>query len=288
MITQSLKSFLCRCLLALVLWPVVNGCTVKFYYNQLDWLIPWRLESYMSLNDDQRRLLEQSLSQQLRWHRDTQLPAYANWLRQLGDDLQDGLEPGELDRHEAVLEGYWQLLLNQFAPDLGRLLALATDAQVADLFANLEENNREYRQEYVALPAAELRRKYAEFATEELKRWLAEVTPEQEQLIARWLEKMEVITPERLQYRQQWQQRLRELLAKRRDRDSFMAAFQQFFQSPERDRPAEYQRKFDHNQAVFKAFALALDERLTAEQRRFLLRRLDALASDFKQLAQAG
>lgn len=281
-------SLLKCCLLAVFLLLTVSSCTVKFYYNQLDWLIPWRLESYMSLNEAQQALLEQSLSQQLRWHRNTQLPIYANWLRQLRDDLQDGLDNEEFDRHQVVLQGYWQLLLNQLAPDLADLLVLASDEQIADLFANLEEKNQEYRQDYVDLPTPELREKYAEFTVKQLNRWLDRVTPEQERLISQWTEQIEVITPERLAYRQQWQNQLRELLAKRQDRNTFTVAFQQFFQSPELNRPAAYQQKLDHNRTVFQAFVLQLDARLTSQQRNFLLRRLDDLASDFQQLAQAG
>ncbi|NJN45542.1 MAG: hypothetical protein HC808_02550 [Candidatus Competibacteraceae bacterium] len=206
-----------RFLLLLLCLLLLSGCGLKFYYSRLDWLIHWHVESYMSLSDEQQQLLEQSLSNHLRWHRTTQLPTYAYWLQTLSLDWQNGLDMAELNAHQALLEGYWQALVQQVTPDTAQLLSLTSDNQIADLFKNLEEKNREYYDEYAVLPPQELRRKYAKFAIKQFKRWLNQLTPEQQQLISLWSEEMELIADDRLQYRRQWQASLEELLKTRRN-----------------------------------------------------------------------
>jgi len=277
-----------RFLLLLLCLQLLSGCGLKFYYNRLDWFIPWHVESYMSLSDEQQQLLEQSLDQHLRWHRTTQLPTYAHWLQTLSADWQNGLDMAELNTHQAILEGYWRALVQQIAPDTAQLLALASDRQITNLFTNLEEKNQEYYDEYAALPPQQLRRKYAQFAIKQFKRWLDRITPEQRQLITQWSERMELTAADRLRYRRQWQTSLGELLKQRQDSASFEAALNQFFQSSGFERPAYYQVKLENNRAAFKALILAIDATLTPQQKRYLMQRLASFAEDFQQLAQAG
>ncbi|MEZ5582893.1 MAG: DUF6279 family lipoprotein [Candidatus Competibacteraceae bacterium] len=267
---------------------LLSGCGLKFYYNRLDWLIPWHVESYMSLSDEQQQWLEQSLTQHLRWHRTTQLPTYAHWLQTLSTDWQDGLDMTELNAHQAILEGYWQALVQQVTPDTAQLLALASDEQIADLFETLEEKNREYYDEYAALPPQQLRPKYAQFATKEFARWLDQLTPEQQALITQWSERMELTADDRLRYRRQWQAGLQPLLKQRHDSDVFAAELGRFFQASGFNRPTHYQTKLEHNRAAFKELILNIDATLTPQQKSHLLKRLAGLAEDFQQLAQAG
>ncbi|MEE4377436.1 MAG: DUF6279 family lipoprotein [Candidatus Competibacteraceae bacterium] len=277
-----------RFVLLLLCLLLLNGCGLKFYYNRLDWFIPWHVESYMSLSDEQQQLLEQSLDQHLRWHRTTQLPTYAHWLQTLSADWQNGLDMTELNTHQAILEDYWQALVLQVTPDTAELLTLASDRQIADLFVNLEEKNQEYYDEYAALPPLELRRKYTQFAIKQFNRWLGQVTPEQNQLITQWSERIELTAADRLRYRRQWQAGLRELLSRRQDSDFFETALEQYFQFSGFDRPAHYQLKLEKNRAAFKALILDIDATLTPQQKRYLLQRLASFAEDFQQLAQAG
>ena len=69
------------------------NCSAKLIYYHLDWLIPWYVDDYISLDSDQRTMLENRLIQQLEWHCRTQLPDYAVSLRKLGNDLSNLAEP---------------------------------------------------------------------------------------------------------------------------------------------------------------------------------------------------
>ena len=47
---------------------LLSGCGPRFYYNQLDWLIPSFLSDYISLNSEQKSLLKAQLQKQIEWH----------------------------------------------------------------------------------------------------------------------------------------------------------------------------------------------------------------------------
>jgi len=40
---------------------LLAGCGVRFFYTQLDWLIPWHLRDYVSLDAGQRSALDRRL-----------------------------------------------------------------------------------------------------------------------------------------------------------------------------------------------------------------------------------
>ena len=62
---------------------VLAGCGPRILYPHLDWLIPWYMNDYFSLNSRQSSYVKESIRQQLRWHCSTQLKNYARWLREL-------------------------------------------------------------------------------------------------------------------------------------------------------------------------------------------------------------
>lgn len=59
------------------------GCGPRLVYPHPDWLIPWYISKYISLDCEQKDMLQKRLRQQLDWHRRTQLPNYVESLRAL-------------------------------------------------------------------------------------------------------------------------------------------------------------------------------------------------------------
>ena len=69
--------------LALLASVLLTGCVVRIAYGQLEWLTRWSVESYLDLNDGQERLVREIIGRNLAWHRATELPQYAAYLREL-------------------------------------------------------------------------------------------------------------------------------------------------------------------------------------------------------------
>jgi hypothetical protein len=229
-------------------------------------------------------ILEQRIHHQLHWHRETQLPHYALWLRQLRNDWQDGLDLTELENHQDILEKHWDTLLQQLIPDSAALLATMTDEQIDDLFLNMADANEEYYDEYVAPDLETLHENRLERLEKWLTRWTGEITGEQEKLLIDCNEGLHLLGEERLAYRRQWLGVFQHLLEKRHD-PNFDELLSQFITDQAHSRPASYQRKFDANRTLTQACILAIDELMTDHQRDNLFDNIAELADDLDELA---
>ena len=130
----------------LICLALVLGCGPGFIYPHLDWMIPWYVDDYISLNSDQSSMLKTRLMHQLDWHCQTQLAAYADYLREIAADFDNPRQPvtvSVLESHRTKLLAHWQNLMRQIAPDVSDILITATDEQIEELFSNLEKFNKE-------------------------------------------------------------------------------------------------------------------------------------------------
>ena len=65
---------------------------MRFGYGQAERVAAWYAESYVTLDRQQSRMLGQQLADFKQWHCSTQLGGYAAWLRQVGDEIQPGVD----------------------------------------------------------------------------------------------------------------------------------------------------------------------------------------------------
>ena len=272
----------------LLLAIVLAGCGPRLVYPQLDWPIPWYVSDYISLDSDQKNMLEKRLLKLLDWHCRTQLPAYATTLRALGRDLANSSEPVDaatLKTYNTRLMALWKALLQKIGPDITAILATATDAQIDELFHNLDKQNQKFKKEYVDLPYDELIQNRAERMVKRTKYWISKLNPEQKQAVSDWSSQLVPIAGDWIQNREMAQAEARSLLAHRHDNPGFRAAMQELIVNPESMRTAEYQRKIDINTAITIKLLVQLNQLLTEKQRSYLLDRIESLAADFDTLS---
>ena len=134
-------------LFALVL--VLNGCAVKFVYNQLDWLIPWYLDDYMEMEGDQEALFENRLQAYLAWHRSTQLPLYAEFLEEVATRAEKQLNEQDIQFIQTQTETLADAMIRRLIPDMVDVFATASDEQIAELFEKFEDDNAIFRKDYI-------------------------------------------------------------------------------------------------------------------------------------------
>src|SRR6218665_176413 len=75
------RRFLSLPLLALLAGiSLLTACSrLDLAYRNLDWLLAWRIDSYLDLDAEQKAWLKPRISQHLAWHCSTQLPQLADW-----------------------------------------------------------------------------------------------------------------------------------------------------------------------------------------------------------------
>lgn len=280
---RSKKHILFLCLLL-----GLTGCSAKLIYYHLDWLIPWHVDDYISLDRDQRTMLENRLIRQLDWHCRTQLPDYAVSLRKLGNDLIDPAEPishEKLANYNLTISKHWKELMKRIGPDVADILLTASDDQIAELFANLAKHNQKLKAEYISQPPEILDRNRQQRMIKRMKYWLGSVTAEQKKAVADWSSQLEPIAADWLQNRERMQAEFQRLLKGRTMDPSFKVNLVGLLVDAENYRSADYQLKIETNTNRTFLFLQRIDRLLEPSQRSYLLKRIESLARDFDQLS---
>lgn len=141
------------------LWiPLVASClvatscsAVKLGYDNLPTLAMWRMNSYVSLDDQQRALAERRLESLHAWHRRTQLDDYVSLLQSIRRSVADGAPISEAQirgwRIE-VLER-WKPIAQQAAPAVAEVAYRLEPRQLSQMRAEFARDNEKARREWI-------------------------------------------------------------------------------------------------------------------------------------------
>jgi hypothetical protein len=267
---------------------LVTACGPRWYYHQLDWMIPWYVDDYLSLDAAQRNALEIRLARQLNWHCRTQLPEYAAFLKSVRSEFENPdrtVTRGQFARHLETLERYWKDLMARIGPDAADIVVTASDDQIEELFRNIEKDNLERQRIYVDPPQREILQNRTDRMVERLARWIGALTDTQYDAVQQWSQGIGATTDQWLANRRRTQQAFRELIATRTVDPAFKEKFTALLVSPEVVRTKAYQAQVDRNIAVMLDLLTDIGKTLTDAQRAHLLAYLQSLAEDFDVLA---
>lgn len=264
------------------------GCGPRILYPHLDWLIPWYVDDYISLDSEQQSLLEERLARQIDWHCRTQLTNYADFLRSLAKDIANPQQPVDyqlLEGYYDQLRRHWQELIHRTAPDIADILATATDAQINELYKNLKERNEKLKSKYVDPAPEKLDALRGERMAKQLRYWLSQLTEDQKLAIDQWSRQLKPTAADWLQNSKKIQNAARHLLDLRHNPEDFKQKFIEILVNPELMRSAEYQSKINANTDMTLKFLVDVLGMRTSDQQKHLLNRLESLAKDFDHLS---
>lgn len=275
-----------RLMLLLACLLVLQGCAVTLLYRQLDWLIPWYVDDYLALDARQEKRFERLLDDYLVWHRDTQLPAYATFLRGIAKQAGNGLDEAELAAIQEGTEILTRDLISAMGPPLADLLADASDAQVAHLMNKFAEDNRRYREERIEIPEAEARADAVEDVIRGIERWVGPLDRRQRAMVEEWGARYRPMAGEWLSARQRWQQAFAQVLEKRREHpEAFREGLLALMDNTRLGRSPAFEAAIAHNHQELLLLQHRLDHSLSSRQREKLVKRLLDHADEFEALA---
>ena len=277
-----------KLIISICLLAGVMGCGPRLIYPHLNWLIPFYVDDYISLNREQSSLLGKRLLGVLDWHCRTQLPVYAQLLRELAKEVEDPGQPVSYERLQYYSNQFiihWRELSKQIAPEMADILVTASDEQLVELFQNIEKRNNEFKSEYVDVPLAELQEKRKERMKKDLKQWISYLTKEQKQAVSDWSAQIKPLAADGLRNRERVLAEFKDLLANRRQESEFKEAFVALLVNLDQMRAPEYQKKIDDNTEVTFELLMKMERSLNSTQRAYLLKRLRSLAADFEILS---
>lgn len=279
-----MRSFILLLAAALVL----TACGPRWYYDHLDWMIPWYVDDYLTLDTRQRSALEKRLADQLDWHCRTQLPEYAAFLRSVAQDFDDPHRVVPRERfahHLETLRYHWRNLMAGIGPDMADLLIAVSDAQIDELFENLEKDNQELERKYVDPPFDERIEKRIDRMIARLERWIGNLDDSQREAVAGWARQIGPTSDQWIAQRRRTQGAFREVLGRRTTDPMYKAHFIALLVSPEKLRTAVYQSRLDRNTGYTLDLLTEVGRTMSDTQRAEFIRELASLAEDFEILA---
>ncbi|SDS68662.1 DUF6279 family lipoprotein [Pseudomonas oryzae] len=273
--------------LLLVLLMLAACSRLELAYRNLDRLIEWKLDDYLSLDAAQSDWLEARLDAHLAWHCRHELPRYLDWLDRQRPLLAASPAPEQLEGPLAQTRQLLQPTLLQVAPDAARLLAGLSKAQIDELEGNLATEQRKLRERYLGGSREKRLAERMERAETRLEFWLGPLYPQQRAYLRFWASRQEANVRPWLDFRERWQAHL--LAELRQSPPAERAArLQPLFGEPERYWGADYRRTLEHTQQILAELLSELWASATPAQRAHLMQRLDHLHEDLAGLPCAG
>ncbi len=197
-----------------------GGCSLgKLGYDAAPAWLGWQIDQYVSLDDDQREVVDRHLQALHRWHRDTQLGQYASLLREVDDALRTRVDDGVIGHwRERAAVAAWAPLAERLAGPMAEVLPTLRPEQLQRLRRRFEDKNRDARREY--LPASGRRTVESARAERIVKRaefFFGSLSAEQRALIRARADAMPASEPAWLAEREARQQRFLALAARVRE-----------------------------------------------------------------------
>lgn len=141
-------------LLATAAVLAVAGCSMaRFGYDALPVWLHWQIERYLDLDEAQREIVSRRLDELLHWHRRTQLPRYAEFLREVDAEIAGGVDAPRIGRWREQVGEAWETLAERLAPGVAELALTLRPEQIARLRERLDDANATARE--TLLPSGE-------------------------------------------------------------------------------------------------------------------------------------
>ncbi len=270
---------------AILLGCLLAGCsTLSLTYNFADWIMLWRADHYFDLSSDQREILEERLAHLHAWHRTQELPLYADFLRQIQQNLHNGFT---LEGIDALFQSYFQLradLGHRIASEGTLFLTTVNSEQVQFLQNVMEEENEELLQE-IDGDVNERLAKRTEAILDWLENWLGNLTKPQKHHIARLIQKLPDTSDSWMHYRKHRQKQFIALLQAEKSPMVLEQKIGDWFANPEKDAPDDYPQAVSRMRTAFKSFVLEIEQIMTLEQREYGIQKLQELIEEVESLA---
>ena len=273
-----------RLALLLGLSLLLGACSrFDLAYRNLDWLIPWRLNDYLNLTSEQKAWLKPRLQAHLDWHCRSELPRYLDWLQRTQVVLdQPRPSAAQLAAQLTEFDAALQRLAVRITPTAIELLQGLDSQQVAELYAALDEDNREDRADFLEPPLQVQINERAERMEQRLRPWFGRLHAGQQARIAQWANDLGEQSRLWLDNRLRWQTELRAALQARRSTD-FPARLTRLLQERESFHDADYRAARSRaRQALAELFSDLLGS-ADASQRERLTHRLRDLRRDLTE-----
>ncbi len=253
-------------------------------YGYLDWILPWYLDDYVTLTDQQEKIFDRATLKFLGWHRSVELPRYAAFFNTIKDAQAEPMSQQQVLLFFDEISAMWGTLLAESMPDLLIIAQDLSDKQVEQIDSALLGDYNKLQEKYGDRSDEEQRQYYAEKMLENLEDWIGNVNDEQIELVNSWSLTRINTTGPWLEYRDRWRETFVALLNERSGQD-FTTRMEQFLLHPQEFYTPSYRLAVEENRRGFAQLIADLSATLSSGQRTNFQKELAGVIGDLKYLS---
>lgn len=262
-----------------------SACSIRSMYNYLDWIIPFYIDDYVTLTDQQEKIFDRVTIQFLHWHRAEEMPRYERFIISFKDAQTTPMSQEQVLYLFDDAEALWTSLLKESLPSLLELSVDLNEKQLQEIDDALADNNKELHKKYGNKNETERRAFLRDKVSDALDDWLGRVTVEQAEMIKLWSATRKDTTDAWLANRNNWRQQFMELLYNR-NASNYTADMSLFLLQPKKIHSASYRQAVLENRRHFAGFLADLSTTFTPQQREHLQHELLEVIDDLNELTQ--
>ena len=144
-----LNSFMKKILLFSLIFLV--GCSsTTFIYNRIDFLLPWYLESYVDLNQEQRQKLNELLEPFFEWHREEELPKYVKIIEDFESILDEKIDLASIEAITYEVEQSWFRLEDNMIAWVIPMTRELSNEQIAEFLQTMQSKTAQNENKYLS------------------------------------------------------------------------------------------------------------------------------------------
>lgn len=260
---------------------------VKFTYNNLDWVIPWYMDDYLSLSDQQEKSFDDQLEALLLWHRQNELSDYSDHLHQIASDLgNQKINDEKLKSYtEKIRILYWRLI-DKSLENGTALISSLSEQQVAYTLESLADNDDDFR-EYVAdMDLKERIKERRKSVTKLFRKWIGRLSKDQKNKIHQWSNEVETTLEYHVAYVSESRVFFKQALEERNNQQQTHQSLLKLATHPELLRSKSYNDVIVRNDRRFRELLLNVLQSLSKKQQRKLHKKLLKYANAFSELSE--
>lgn len=170
--------------LALLAAFTISACSmVRIGYEAVPWYASWQLDRYWGLDSAQAADGQDRIEELLRWHRRSELPEYASWLRRLNEKMQAPIDLAEATSWRRDINGFWTRAVHRIAPEITEIVVTLRTEQVVQMKKRMASENDDYRKEYLPTDFSERQTRRIKRIEQRIEYYLGGITDRQRELV---------------------------------------------------------------------------------------------------------
>jgi hypothetical protein len=272
-------------MLAAVVLLLASCSATRIGYDNADTVVRFWASHYLDLDAAQSDDLRPRVASFHRWHRSSELPAYAALLYSASQRAARGITTEDVAWGISNVRARLRKFGAKAAEDAAPVLATLAPAQIASLEHKFAEDNEKYAKELLSTDDAKRRRAQLKRALGRFSDFTGDLMPEQEARVERFVVAHQRHVVLRFEDRLRWQHELIALLREGHGPKELAPRLAELFARPELRRSEEFIREDKRWDEDFGQLVVDLDRTLTARQRASVVRRLQRYAEDAEALA---